>query len=75
VITLAFIVFELLKRIEANSTTLYDSRVRSKSGRLQKFFQEGNVEILLIFFRLVMMQCKWTFTKRFTLSTPLVCAG
>ena len=30
-ITLAFIVFEWLKRIEPNSTTLYDPRFRSKS--------------------------------------------
>jgi len=30
----------------------------------------GNVIILLIFFRLLMLQCKWTFTKRFTASTP-----
>jgi len=29
--TLAFIVFEWLKRIETNSTTLYDPRIRSKS--------------------------------------------
>ena len=44
-------------------------------GRPQKLFQEGNAEILLILFRLLMMQCKWTFTERFTLSTPLVCTG
>jgi len=30
----------------------------------------GNVDILLIIFKLQMMQCKWTFTKRFTLATP-----
>jgi len=35
----------------------------------------GNVEILLVLFRLLTMQCKWTFTKRITLSSPLVCAG
>jgi len=47
-------------------------------GRRQKFFQGGgNVQILLrsILCRLLTIQCKWTFTKRFTLSTPLVCAG
>ena len=45
-------------------------------GRPQKFFQGGgNIEILLIFYWLLTMQCKWTFTKRFTLSTPLVCTG
>jgi len=31
VTALAFIVFKWLKRIEANSTTLYDPRIRSKS--------------------------------------------
>jgi len=30
------------------------------------FFQGGNVDIFLILFRLLTMQCKWTFTKRFT---------
>jgi len=33
--------------------------------------REGNVDILLIVHRLLTMQCKWTFTERFTLSTPL----
>jgi len=44
-------------------------------GHPQKFVPGGNVEILLICSRLLTMQCKWTFTKRFTHSTPLVCAG
>ena len=45
-------------------------------GRAQKIFQGwGNIYILLIFFRLLTMQYKRTFTKRFTLSTPLVCIG
>jgi len=44
-------------------------------GRLQKFFQRGNVEILLILLRLLKMWSKCTFTKCFILSTPLVCAG
>jgi len=35
----------------------------------------GNDEILLIHFRLLTMQCKWTFTKRVALFTPLACAG
>jgi len=35
----------------------------------------GNVENLLIIFRLLTMQCKLTFTKCITLSTPLVYAG
>jgi len=44
-------------------------------GCPQKFFQGSNVEILFILFRLLTMQWKWTFTKLFTLSAPLVCAG
>ena len=39
-------------------------------GRPQKFFQGGNIDILLILFRLLTMQRKCTFTKRFALSTP-----
>jgi len=31
----------------------------------------GNVQILLILYRLLTMQCKWTFRKSFTLSTHL----
>ena len=48
-------------------------RNQCKHERPQKFFQGEYVDILLILFRLLTMQCKWTFTKRFTLSTPLVC--
>jgi len=40
-----------------------------------EIFPGSIVENLLIFFRLLTMQCKWTFTKRFTISTPLVCVG
>jgi len=36
---------------------------------VRRNFSRG-IEILLIFFRLLTMQCKWTFTKRFTPSTP-----
>jgi len=54
-----------------NPATLAEVKISRHRGRPQKFFQEGgNVEILLILFRLLTMQCKWTFTKRFTLSTP-----
>ena len=35
----------------------------------------GNVEILLVLFRLLTVQCEWTFTTHFTLSTPLVCGA
>ena len=35
-------------------------------GRLQTCYQEWNVDILLILSKLLRMQCKWTFTKRFT---------
>jgi len=30
----------------------------------------GNVDILLIILRLLALQCKWTFTKSFPVSTP-----
>ena len=39
-------------------------------GGRRNFSKGGNVDILLIFFRLLTLQCKWTFTKRFTVSTP-----
>ena len=78
-ITLAFIVFEWLKRIEPNSTALYHPKIRSKSVHpwtsAEIFPGWGNVRIFLILHRLLTMPCKWTFTKRFTLSTTLVCAG
>jgi len=36
---------------------------------VRRFFPEGgNVDILLILFRLLTVQRKWNFTKRFTLS-------
>ena len=76
--TLAFIVSEWLKTIEPNSTRFMAQeldRNQCVHGRQQKFFLGGNVTILLSHFRLLTMQCKQTFTKRFTLSTPLVCAG
>ena len=40
-------------------------------GRPQKFFQGGSVNILLILVKLLTMQCKCTFTKRFTPYTRL----
>jgi len=39
-------------------------------GVRRKFSRQDNVGILLIFFRLLTLQCKWTFTKHFTVSTP-----
>jgi len=39
-------------------------------GVRRKFSRGGNVDILLILFRLLTMQCKWTFKKRFSFSTP-----
>jgi len=41
----------------------------SSHGRRQKFFQGGNFHTLLIILRLLTLQCKWTFTKRFPVST------
>jgi len=35
----------------------------------------GNVQILLILYRFLRMQRKWTFIECFTLSIPWVCAG
>jgi len=70
---LALIVFEWLTRIEPNRITLYYPRIRSKSVHPRTSVEivpgRGNVEILLILFRLLTMHCKWIFTKRFTLST------
>jgi len=38
---------------------------------IRRIFSRGwNVDILLIFFRLLTLQCKRMFTKRFTVSTP-----
>jgi len=39
-------------------------------GAAEIFPEGGNVDILLIFFRLLSLQCKLMFTKRFTVSTP-----
>ena len=42
----------------------------STMGVRRKFSRGvGNVDILLKIFRLLTIQCKWTFIKRFTLST------
>jgi len=44
-------------------------------GVHRNFSREGSTsKIWLMLFRLLTMQCKLTFTKRFILSTPLVCA-
>jgi len=48
----------------------YDGPKLLFHGRPQKFFQGSNVNILLILFKSLTMQCKRTFTKRFTLSRP-----
>jgi len=34
-------------------------------GVRRNFSREGNIHILLIFFKLLTMQCKWTLTKHF----------
>ena len=38
-------------------------------GVRRNFPRGVNVDILLIIFKLLAMHCKWTFTKRFSLST------
>jgi len=43
-------------------------------GVRRNFSSGGNDENLLMLFRLLTMQCKWTFTKPITISFPLVCA-
>jgi len=52
---------------------LYNNGIKCRTlchGRPQKFFQVwGNVQILLILFKLLTMQCKWRFTKRLTFLT------
>ena len=39
-------------------------------GVRRNFSRGSNVDRLLIIFKLLTMQCKWTFTKRFAISTP-----
>jgi len=41
-------------------------------GVRRNFYRGSKIDILLILFRLLTMQCKWTFTKRFTLRTPQI---
>jgi len=44
--------------------TLHEITVNSQHGRPQKFFQGGGeVDVLLIFLRLLAMQRKWTYKK------------
>jgi len=47
----------------------FDRRT-SQHGCPQKIFHGGNADTLLILCKSLTMQCKSTFTKRFTLSTP-----
>ena len=54
-------------------TTIF--RAQLNHGVRRNFSRGGNMEILLILFRSLTVQCKWTFTKRFTVFTPLVCIG
>jgi len=49
---------------------ILDTTNSGSMGVRRNFSRGGNVDILLIVFKLLTMQCKWTFTKRFTLSTP-----
>jgi len=36
----------------------------------RNYSRGGDVDILLIIFKFLIMQCKWTITRCFTLSTP-----
>ena len=49
------------------------SQERPWHGRPQKFLQGANVEILLIILKMLTMQCKLTFTKRFALFYTTKC--
>jgi len=42
-------------------------------GVRRNFSMGGNIDILLIVSRLLTMQCKWTFTKHFTLPNHIKC--
>jgi len=55
--------FTLLGSIHSADETLQQIR-HCEHGRPQKFFQGGKVDILLIFFSLLAMQRKWTYTKK-----------
>ena len=75
---LALIVFEWLKRIEPNVTTFCDPRIKSNQcihGRPQKIFQWRQRRNFAYPFQVADDACTWTFTKRFTLSSSLVCGG
>jgi len=45
-------------------------RMKVAMGIRRNFSRGGNVDILVIVFRLLTLQCKWTFKKRFPVSTP-----
>ena len=45
-------------------------RVNVAMGVRRNFSRWSKVDILLIILRLLTLQCKWTFTKRFPVSTP-----
>jgi len=68
IMTMIFLISEVsYTQIQDFSSVVFNTNAH---GRLKKFSRESNVDIWLIFFRLLTMQCKWTFTKRFILSTP-----
>jgi len=76
--TSALIVFEWLKIIEPNSTTFHDPRIRSKSAQpwaSAEIFPMKTTSKFCLSFSGCWRWCKWTFTKRFTLSNSLVCGG
>ena len=78
VTSLAFIVFVWLRRIEPNSTTLYDPRIRSKSEHpwvRADIFPVGATRSFAYPFQVADDAIQMDVHKRFTLSTPLVCAG
>jgi len=50
-------------------TSKLAERVKVAIGVRRNFSRGWNVDILLIIFRLLTLQCKWTFTKSFPVST------
>ena len=58
--------------LQQRTTSIGRAKYSRHHGRPQKIFQGGKVEMLLRpgLFDLLTIQRKWTYTRRFTLSTP-----
>ena len=75
--------FNVFEWLEKNRTTQYHTlwpnnkiEISASMGVRKNLSREGNIfKLLLSLYRLLTMQWKWTFTKRWTLSSLIVCAG